>query len=83
MMNKYYKKIIMKNYEVIVRQQRGGIYRMYLVKNGLKTGDFIEFSSRGRASILEQKAITIAEHTNISNALCALSNLIDKKLLGE
>lgn len=79
MMNKYYKKIIMKNYEVIIKQQNGGIYRMYLIKNGLKTGDFIEFSSRGKSSMLEQKAITIAENTNISNALCALNNIIDER----
>lgn len=79
MINKHYLSIILKNYKIIIKQQRGGIYRMYLVKDDIKTGDYVEFSSRGKASMLEEKAITIAEHTNISNALCALNNLANDK----
>lgn len=78
MMNKYYKEMLLKNFEVIVRQQRGGIYRMYLIKKGVKTGDYVEFFSRGRASEIAEKALTAKEGTNISNALCALNALVNE-----
>lgn len=78
MMNKYYKEMLLKNFEIIVRQQRGGIYRMYLIKKGVKTGDYVEFFSRGRASEIAEKALTAKEGTNISSALCALNALVNE-----
>lgn len=78
-MNKYYKYILDNNFNIDIASQKNHIYRIYLVEDNKRTGEWIEFKGYGGSKKLLDAATKVREHTHLSYALHAICEIIKEK----
>ena len=73
-MNNNYKTIIDAGYEIEIRSQAFAMARVYLNKNGKRTGAYATFTGgHYNASVLTEKAVNTRKDTHLDRALAFLA----------